>query len=296
MACLGENTISAFLGGQLPEARVASVESHLDECADCRRLLRFTAPEDEGPRRLEAGADAGGYVVESVLGAGGMGVVYAARDPLLRRRVALKLPLLDPRLSRTFLAEARAMARVSHRNVVTIYRIGELPDLGVFIAMELIEGRTARHWLLEKPDAPEVARVFLQAAQGLLAFHRAGLVHRDFKPENVLVGADQRVYVSDFGIAQTAATSEGLVLGSPAYMAPEQLRGDATGEPADVFSFCVALYEALNGARPVVQPPPMPGALAGLIRRGLSANAAERPMMNELIDQLTRERSGRRAG
>jgi serine/threonine protein kinase len=292
MACLGENTISAFLGGTLPEARVASVESHLDECAECRRLLRYTAAE---PERLEPGADAGGYLVESVLGAGGMGVVYAARDPLLRRRVALKIPLLDPRLSQPFLAEARAMARVSHRNVVTIYRIGELPDLGVFIAMELIEGRTARQWLLEKPDAAEVARVFLQAAQGLAAVHRAGLIHRDFKPENLLIGADQRVCVSDFGVAQAAALS-GLVLGTPAYMAPEQLRGEAVDERADVFSFCVALSEAMTGARPVEGQALGAGALAGLIRKGLSADRARRPMLAELIDQLTRETSNRRAG
>jgi eukaryotic-like serine/threonine-protein kinase len=294
MACLGENTLSAFLGGALDEAQVASVEAHLEGCAECRRVLRFTAPG-----WLEPGSSASGYIVESILGAGGMGVVYAARDPLLRRRVALKIPSLPAGLpGGQFVAEARAMARVSHRNVVTIYRIGELPGLGVFIAMELIEGRTARQWLAEKPAAAEAAQVFLQAARGLAAVHGAGLVHRDFKPENVLVGADGRVCVSDFGIAWPAAReADGFVMGSPAYMAPEQLRGEAVDARADVFSFCVALHEALTFERPLrgeVQA--LPPGLSALVRRGLSADRAARPELAELIEQLTRETSGRRAG
>jgi serine/threonine protein kinase len=292
VACLGENTISAFLGGALDEARVASVEMHLESCADCRQVLRFTASD-----RLEPGFSASGYIVESVLGAGGMGVVYAARDPLLRRRVALKIPSLPSGMpGRQFQAEARAMARVSHHNVVTIYRIGELPGLGVFIAMELIEGRTARQWLLEKPDAAEVARVYSQAAQGLLAVHRAGLVHRDFKPENLLVGADGRVCVSDFGVAWQASAAAGLMVGSPAYMAPEQSRGEAVDARADVFSFCVALYEALTGARPRAgDAHRLAPGLFELVLRGLDAEAAARPGLEELALRLTRETSGRRA-
>ena len=337
MACPGENTITAFLGGALTQSRIAAVESHLEGCAECRDLLRMTATRDErqpgarGPATLAPGDRVDDYLLEAVLGAGGMGVVYAATDLTLRRRVALKVPNLPARAAPGFLerfrVEARSMARMSHHNVVTIYRVGEFPG-GVFIAMELIQGETARAWLRQRRSPREVRQVFLQAARGLAAAHGVGLVHRDFKPDNVLVGDDGRVCVSDFGVAWVPAlqerlvadapqatrgaahdarlTQDGWALGSPAYMAPEQMLGSSVDAKTDVFSYCVSLYEALCGERPFAGATlsglsraihagatargPLQArttaALCDAILRGLSAAPGQRPALVELIGAL----------
>jgi serine/threonine protein kinase len=198
------------------------------------------------------------------IGAGGMGVVYAAYDPELDRRVALKLLRPDrfgsdaDRLR--LLREAQALARLADPHVVSVYDTGTFGDR-VFVAVELVEGETLRQWLGGLRAAPrswrEVLARFLPAGRGLAAAHAAGLVHRDFKPENVLLGRDGRVRVADFGLAEAAPepggklaalpAEWGLVLGTPAYMAPEQLRGIAVDARSDQFSFCVALFEALYG-------------------------------------------------
>ncbi|MCH9687585.1 MAG: serine/threonine protein kinase, partial [Deltaproteobacteria bacterium] len=206
------------------------------------------------------------------LGVGGMGVVYAAYDPELDRRLAIKvlLPSLlgegRPRLVR----EAQAIARITHPNVVTVHDVGEV-DGSVFVAMELVEGTTLGKWVdKNQPSIPELLDAFTQAGEGLAAAHAADLVHRDFKPDNVLVGHDGRVRVVDFGLARgrgsadsigheehisqssldEALTEAGTVMGTPAYMAPEQLGGRLATAASDQFSFCVALYEALYGERP----------------------------------------------
>jgi WD40 repeat protein len=202
-----------------------------------------------------------------------MGVVYSARDPDLDRRVALKV--LRPELSvepgsrARLLREARAMAQLSHPNVVPIYDVGVLGDQ-VFIAMELVDGVTLRHKLDRKTPWRTVVRTYLQAARGLAAAHAAGLVHRDFKPDNVLYGNDGRIRVVDFGLVSvdpvelappsshalgsgldpTVETTAGAVLGTPAYMAPEAMRGELTDARADQFSFCVALFHGLYGVYP----------------------------------------------
>ena len=210
-----------------------------------------------------------------------MGVVYAAYDPELDRKVAIKL--LHPRagdssdLRVRLLREAQAMARLTHPNVVSVYDVGTFKD-DVFVAMEFVDGRTLRAWLKEKTRSwREVLAVFRQAGQGLAAAHAAGLVHRDFKPTNVLVRKDEVVKVSDFGIALTHSsvgsdirpamdaasgaqlspssagrtpTLQSSPVGTPGYMAPEQLRGEAIDARADQYAFCVALYEALLGERP----------------------------------------------
>jgi serine/threonine protein kinase len=182
------------------------------------------------------------FIVVEELGSGGMGVVLAAYDPGLDRRVALKLLRADhagdtgrARLER----EAQAMARVVHPNVATVYQAGTVEDQ-VYVAMELVDGGTLRGWLRARPRGwREVLELFVQAGRGLAAAHRAGLVHRDFKPDNVLVGADGRARVTDFGLvaapfepppAGEAAvkgsplgaglTSTGRVVGTPTYMAP----------------------------------------------------------------------------
>jgi len=222
------------------------------------------------------------FLVIEPLGEGGMGVVYAAYDPELDRKVAIKL--LHPRvgdsadLRARLLREAQAMARLSHPNVVSVYDVGTFKD-DVFVAMEFVDGRTLRAWLKEKARSwREVLGVFRQAGQGLAAAHAAGLVHRDFKPTNVLVRKDEVVKVSDFGLALThssasrdsrAAMDAASVgpssprsdstaptlqsspgVGTPGYTAPEQLRGEAIDARADQYAFCVALYEALLGERP----------------------------------------------
>lgn len=216
----------------------------------------------------------GRFVILRQLGAGGMGVVYAAYDEQLNRRVAVKLVRQDVSTNEDqrvrILREAQAMAQVSHPNVVPIYEVGEVADQ-VFIAMEFVDGTTLSGW--QKGRAwTEVLRMYLAAGQGLLAAHSVGIIHRDFKPDNVLVGNDGRPRVADFGLARTqklvepqapAASEEqpsrmssgsalaarltaaGALMGTPGYMSPEQTRGEPLDGRSDQFSFCAALYESL---------------------------------------------------
>jgi eukaryotic-like serine/threonine-protein kinase len=276
-------------------------------------------PEAPGAEGLDRGAAVGRYVVLDRIGAGGMGVVYAAYDPELDRRVALKLLRPDRfggEAGRSrLLREAQALARLTHPNVVAVHDAGTFGDR-VFVAMELVEGETLRQWLEAEPRSwREVLDRFLPAGRGLAAAHAAGLVHRDFKPENVLLGRDGRVRVVDFGLAKALAdaaeepaealaepgggtplTEWGVVLGTPAYMAPEQVRGIAADARSDQFSFCVALYEALYGERPfagegVVREAPagtrVPGWLRAVVLRGLKASPEERyPAMDGLLRDL----------
>ena len=241
------------------------------------------APEP-GPG-LPPGTNVGRYVIEGPLGKGGMGVVYAAHDPELGRTVALKLlrpEALEDREGSDgrsrLVREAHAMAKLSHPNVVAIYDAGVYEDQ-VFLAVELVDGATVKGWLGETPRSwREILHVFRQAGRGLVAAHAAGLVHRDFKPENVLISRRGEVKVADFGLARAAAaepdrapsepaivptidlasdpvlgtplTQAGLVTGTPAYMAPEQFAGRGSDARTDEFSFCVALYQSLYGELP----------------------------------------------
>ena len=232
------------------------------------------APGADAGARLPNGATLGRYVVTGCVGVGGMGVVYSARDPDLDRSVALKVLRPDlsiaPSSRNRLLREARAMAQLSHPNVVPIYDVGVLGDQ-VFIAMELVEGVTLRRKLERATPWRTVVTSYLQAARGLAAAHAAGLVHRDFKPDNVLFGNDGRIRVVDFGLVSVdpveqrapipaeamqaqlgpaVETSDGVVLGTPAFMAPEALRGQPTDARADQFSFCVALFHDLYGMYP----------------------------------------------
>jgi tetratricopeptide (TPR) repeat protein/predicted Ser/Thr protein kinase len=272
-------------------------------------------PRDPSVEALERGAAVGRYVILDRIGAGGMGVVYAAYDPELDRRVALKLLRTDrfaaPGHLR-LLREAKALARLTHPNVVAVHDAGTFGDQ-VFVAMELVEGETLRQWLAEGTRSwREVLDRLLAAGRGLAAAHAAGLVHRDFKPENVLLGRDGRVRVVDFGLAKALAdaaeeelpapdssgvlasplTEWGAVLGTPAYMAPEQIRGIAADARSDQFSFCVALYEALYGERPFEAPAgtKVPGWLRAVALRGLKADPEERyPGMDDLLRDLERD-------
>jgi tetratricopeptide (TPR) repeat protein len=216
----------------------------------------------------------GRYILLEELGRGGMGVVFAAYDPLLDRRVALKLIRFeasgghrDSLRSRLF-HEAQALARLNHPNVVAVFDTGHDGD-DTYIAMEFVRGTTLREWLRTGRSFDEILDVFGDAGQGLLAAHAAGLVHRDFKPSNVLIGEDGRVRVSDFGVAyfdhDAKATADGeqplessplpltvggSIVGTPDYMAPEQLDGRTADNRSDQFAFCVAFYEALTGRQP----------------------------------------------
>ncbi len=238
----------------------------------------------------------GRYRLERELGAGGMGVVYVAFDPDLERRVALKVlrATTSPEAAQRLQREARAMARLNHPNVVTVHEVGTANGRD-YIAMELIEGETLADWIrtAKRPEL-EIVDAFVQAGRGLAAAHAAGVVHRDFKPHNVLRAASGRIEVTDFGLAREAhseaiaadplvatlpvdasntksasgavgvssttpsslagLTVTGSLLGTPAYMAPEQWTGGTVSPATDQFAFSVALWEALAGERPYREP------------------------------------------
>jgi tetratricopeptide (TPR) repeat protein len=319
--------IARYLRGQLSAERALEVERHLVICRECAERISSESlsmtqvpslpvmgpPEEVRESKAVAesshrsasvsqrsepeqgqedslpgrGDQLGRYLILERVGRGGMGVVYAAWDPDLGRRVAIKLLRTDKKSHEAqatgqarLLREAQAMARVSHPNVISVFDVGTLGE-GVFVAMEFVDGGTLRSWIKEKPRAwREVLDVFLAAGRGLAGAHAAGLVHRDFKPDNVLLGKDGRVRVTDFGLARLAEeeqekapaarpelpgvnespelaqlTQDGLVVGTPRFMAPEQLRIGATPDArSDQFSFCVALYHALYGEWPFEKP------------------------------------------
>ncbi|HEY0994251.1 MAG TPA: protein kinase [Kofleriaceae bacterium] len=342
-ACPAEEDIAAFVRGSIEASRRSVLEAHVAECATCRRLLSALARAagSESPvaddsvaptlplasstrdTELQPGARFGRYRVLDWIGAGGMGVVYSAYDSDLNRKVALKvlrndgtdqLPIRD-----LLLAEAQAMAQLAHPNVVTVFDVGSVDDR-VFLAMELIEGQTLAGWLRARRRKPsETLAMFVAAGHGLAAAHAAGLIHRDFKPDNVLVGNDGRVCVTDFGLARPApprtdsaarapsdlAAARGPqtgVAGTLAYMAPEQYLGSSVDARADQFSFAVGLYEALYGERPYASPPgsgdppavttpPLRGvsvALRQVLLRALRRDPDERyPSITELLAALT---------
>ncbi|MEM6294792.1 MAG: serine/threonine-protein kinase [Myxococcota bacterium] len=301
--CLEENEIVDLVTGALDPEAAAKAEAHIDACPRCRLVLIELArvfelkasalpePEDSEssredkvedglssllPPSMLRGATIGRYLVLETLGAGAMGVVHAAFDPELDRKVALKL--LRPRAmgtasSERLVREARATARLAHPNVVVVHDVG-LHEGAVFMAMEFVDGGTLGDWLAAQRRDPEATlSMFRDAGLGLEAAHEAGLVHRDFKPANVLVGTDGRARVTDFGLARdgqpegarealfsthssgaelsdATLTRTGALVGTPAYMSPEQFAGAVADARSDQFSFCVALFEALTGQRP----------------------------------------------
>jgi serine/threonine protein kinase len=232
---------------------------------------------------LAPGASIGKYRLDRQLGAGGMGVVWAAFDPDLERAVAIKvLRAVDAvaTLRTRLLREARAMARLKHPNVLTVYEVGTDRNRD-YIAMELIDGGDLDAWLASKPPRAQILAALLAAGRGLAAAHDAGLIHRDLKPHNILRGRDGGVYVTDFGLARgqiedgpeivqgavaatavgsqpraidsvldSPLTQTGVLIGTPAYMAPEQFAGRAPDPRSDQFAFCVTAWEAITGARP----------------------------------------------
>ncbi|QDE93532.1 protein kinase [Myxococcus xanthus] len=340
MSCPDENDLARHLEGQLSSEREQQVRSHVAGCAECRSVLAALSPNEArtsfaevGP--LATGTRVGRYVVLGLLGEGGMGRVHVAYDPELDRKVALKL-LKSERFQEDSLAlarqrlerEARIMAKLSHPHIASLHDVGEYQGQ-LFLVMEFLEGGTLRRWLAEQPrPLREVLERFRQAADGLAASHALGIVHRDFKPDNVLLTKGGLVRITDFGLANAtlvpgaaapgpvssaSLTVTGTLLGTLAYGAPEQLRGEHGDARSDQFSFCVALYEALNGQRPfegntrealleqvarnAVRPERagVPAWLRAVVRRGLSADPAERfSSMEALRAQLSRDPVARR--
>jgi serine/threonine protein kinase len=349
---LDDNAASELVLGALSPSALDRAERHLAGCRDCRELVAALAADSgedsnartyrhervsasqagELPRKmLSVGDRVGRYLVLSSLGAGGMGVVFAAYDPNLGRKIALKLlrsglagSSKDAR--NRLRREAQAIAQLSHPNVVSVYDVGTTEDGDLYIAMEFVEGDTLTLWLKKYPRTwLEIVEVFVQAARGLASAHGVGLLHRDFKPDNVLVGGDGRVRVTDFGLARSllapdevvrgrptitalnlALTATGTVLGTPRYMPPEQITGDDLDARSDQFSFCVALYEALYGTHPLreatsvlmlengdrARPPPegtkIPAAVGRAVLRGLERERTRRfPSMGSLIAELS---------
>ena len=289
-------------------------------------------------RKAPKAATLGRYRLEQVLGTGGMGVVHAAFDIDLERRVAIKLLHTDPSPATRarLLREARAMARLDHPNVVTIFEVDSI-DGTDFVVMEIVDGGTLSEWLRAAPRSQrEILDAFVAAGRGLAAAHAAGMVHRDFKPHNVLRNLRGEVQVSDFGLAREAGapveeaepphgggsvrsgtpsplgnlTATGMVLGTPAYMAPEQWANGTVSPAADQFAFCVALWEGLTGARPFLGTSTdelrtkiyagpakldlakVPRRLRGVLVRGLDPDPARRfPSMDALLAALVPGRS-----
>jgi hypothetical protein len=279
MGCLDDDTAAAFAMGTASDPR--SVEQHIAACEPCRVRVAILATEvrthagSVGPT-LErcptatvlrsmtriappgAGERLGRYIVLRPLGAGGMGLVVAAHDPELDRSVAIKLVRADvwsdtSDASRSQLRrEAQAMARLHHPNVVAVHDVGT-HDGQLFVAMQLVPGAPLDAWLRAGRSWRTILATCVGAGRGLAAAHRAGLVHLDIKPANILVDGEGTARVADFGLAVLGrAVDGGAACGTPAYMAPEQHQGIAADARADQFAFAVTVFEALFGKRPYV--------------------------------------------
>jgi len=315
--CPDDNTLGLLVAGELSEPERAGVERHLGGCAACAQLIAEYAratPRRSVPER---------YQMIRRLGAGAMGEVWEAEDTALGRRVALKFvrpeATADPEYQARLVREARALARLRHPNVVAIHDLDQSSDGELFVALELVDGTSARAWLAAAPRQDrEILAVWRAVADGLAAVHRAGIVHRDLKPDNVFVAGDGRVVIGDFGLASMAAdggsttlTVSGQVVGTPLYMPLEQLRGGGATARSDQFALCVCLWEALVGVRPfraggtlaalviaMRERPALPlrrrGVLA-VLARGLDPVAENRwPSIPALLAALDRVRARRR--
>ena len=326
-ACPPDKIFTRLLEGTLSDAELNGLQAHGDGCPACGRTLSELA------RTMTPGQ--GDWLGERFqllepLGIGGMGVVYTAFDTKLQRKVAVKrlrelatAGSADKRRAR-FLREAQLLASLSHPNVLTVHDVGGV-DPELYVVMELVDGWPMSRWISEaapRPDWRRILDLYLQVGRGLSAAHQLGVVHRDVKPENILVARSGRVLIGDFGLAGLAEaagvtadpsvpaielTQTGTVLGTPAYMAPEQHDGKPADALSDQFSFCVSLYESMHGRRPFPgqtaaeivaavrsgELPPggdgIPREIDRVIARGLAAVPAQRhPSMDALLGALAR--------
>ncbi|MCH9682408.1 MAG: serine/threonine-protein kinase [Deltaproteobacteria bacterium] len=310
---------------------------HIETGFEGATTVRASAPtNDEIEQKVQellfAGKGAtriGRFLILEHIGDGGMGRVYAAYDDQLDRKIAIKIvlddPLLDDDIRLRLRREAQALARLSHPNVVAVYAVGETNAQQLFLAMEFIQGVSLDRWLDTRPDWRQVLDAFVQVGRGLAAAHRSGLVHRDLKPSNMMRSEDGVVKVLDFGLARIdegnrgaprpkpspgvptnpgdTLTRPGTIMGTPAYMSPEQHRGEVAGKASDQYSFCVSLLEALTGTRPSVAQSPddlreairrraitipaVPKTVRDAVLRGLENDPADRwPSMDDLLAAL----------
>jgi eukaryotic-like serine/threonine-protein kinase len=331
--CPERPSVEAFVAGRLPPSERGRIEAHVSSCDSCSRLTtmvlsrgptewpeQHTRPSGAGtPAHFPPGRGqtVDRYVVLERLGSGGMGSVFAAYDTMLDRKVALKFVTVPAAEALTrIVEEASLMAQLQHPNVVTVYDVGRFDD-APYLAMELVNGRDLGAWRQEAPrPVKQVLAVMAQAARGLAAAHRAGLIHRDVKPQNILITADdRRVLVTDFGVSIKAEQTTGARnAGTPTYMAPEQLEGTAVDRRTDSFGFCATLYEMLYGQRPFgdtvyearerilagePKPPPgrssVPAHIQALVTRGLSVDPEARPAdLDAVADHLLANPGARR--
>jgi len=332
--CLSEDEAARFLACRLTAEESARARAHLmTGCASCQQAVVAAArglPGGSGPSitrhlgegaaaeeaRLAAGTVVGRYQITRFIGGGGGGQVYEAFDPQLARAVALKLIRAERAEQPHLVGEARALARLSHPNVVNVYDAG-IHEGRAYVVMELVEGVSLERWLEEAPRSwREIVERFLDAGQGLAAAHAAGLVHRDVKPANVILGVGGRARIADFGLAEPSGHTPraGQISGTPAYMAPEQFVGEPADARSDQFSFCVAFYWALFGQHPFrqtsvegadlltvarevmtgqIRPAPrakgVPAWLERALARGLASDPGQRhPSMAALLEELGR--------
>jgi hypothetical protein len=267
---------------------------------------------------MRPGDQLAGYRIESVLGRGGMGVVYAATQLSLNRTVALKvLPVDlrdDPVFRARFRREGEIQAAIDHPNIVTVYEAGET-DEGLYLAMRRVRGTTLKHLIVAREvDGERAVRLLRPIADALDAAHAAGLTHRDVKPQNILVGDGDHAYLADFGLTRSATepglTKTGQFVGTVDYVAPEQIRGEQASAASDIYALAAVLYESLCGEVPyprpsehavlfshLSEPPPrvteqrpeLPPALDQVIARGMAKEPDERPSSaTELVGDAAR--------
>jgi serine/threonine protein kinase len=259
------------------------------------KVGNFSAPATASgvDQPLQPGTKIGEYQIERELGRGGMGAVYAARHPIIGKRVAIKV--LDASFSRDgglvqrFLDEARAVNKIGHPNIIDVFSFGQLPDGRHYFVMEFLEGETMAAWLARgRPDTAEARRLLLQVCEALEAAHREGIIHRDLKPENLWIARPKHgeafIKVLDFGIAKliapeavTNVTKTGTIMGTPQYMSPEQCTGRGVDHRADIYSLGVIIFQIFCGRLPfegesvaeimsdhLTKAPPRPGELAAV--------------------------------
>ena len=318
MECPDAEEFAALLSHTLDAGRRADIVDHAAGCAGCYALIDQLAaaldtlgsvapPPNEPPasdepaalRRAVAGAlraretwnRIGRYHLLEIVGAGGMGVVWGAWDPQLARRVALKL--VHPRLGAArerILAEGQALGKLSHPNVVPVYDVGVVDDQ-IYLVMEWVHGTTLRAYARSQPTMRGVVDAYRQAGEGLAAAHRAGLVHRDFKPDNAIRGEDGRVRVLDFGLARSDDDAPEVgkrLAGTPRYMAPEQAAGAPVTPAVDQYAFALSLGEALR--EQAARGQALPSWLAAIVARGTATEPAARfASMESLVRALGRD-------
>jgi eukaryotic-like serine/threonine-protein kinase len=298
---------------QVSDAQTTELSQYASAWQDTMTIQPTGSLTTASGSQLSAGQRLGPYRIEAMLGVGGMGQVYTAVDTRLGRKVAIKVSA--EQFSGRFEREARAISALNHPHICTLYDVGALPSGSSYLVTELVEGETLREWLKRAPAVDRSIEIARQVLEALRAAHQAGIVHRDLKPANIMVRFDGYVKVLDFGLAKrirpAAALSDedtvtdlsvsGQIVGTIAYMSPEQIQGQETGPPSDLFALGIILHEMLTGAHPWPRkspvdtlhailhddPPPLPTSaqmgLAAVVRKLLRKNPADRYSSAEAV-------------